>query len=92
MKAVIVWFMCFRFMFASLHILRLNVWDFLYEKYQLMSQNSNHSNEQALHADDVGYNWRCTVSGLIYIMCCEQRKATPTIKKVIDNFGTYSVM
>jgi len=77
MEAVIVRCVRLRFMFAALHVLLLNVRDLLYQKYKCLSQNNIHLNEQALQVDDARYDWRCTLSGWIYIMCCVQRKATP---------------
>jgi hypothetical protein len=88
MKAVIVRFVWFGFMFVALHILLVKVWDLLYLKDKCLSQHNIHSDEQVLYVDDAKHDWRCTLSGLIYIMCCEQRKAIPKKNKIIHKAVT----
>jgi hypothetical protein len=48
MEAVIVRCESFRFIFAPLHVLMVNVWDLLYQKYKCLSQNNVHSDKEAL--------------------------------------------
>ena len=78
-KAVIVRSVSFRFIFAMLHVLLVNVWDLLYQKYKCLSQNNIHSDEQTLQVNDTRYDWWCAFSGLIDVEGCVQRKATPSI-------------
>jgi hypothetical protein len=56
MKAAIVRCVRCSFIFAVLHRLLVNVWDLLYQKYQCLSQNDMHSDEQALQADNTRYD------------------------------------
>ena len=79
MKAAVVRCVRFRFMFALLHDLLVNVWDLLYQQYKCLPQHNIHTDEQALQVDDAKYDWRLTLSDWTYIRCCEQQKATPRI-------------
>jgi hypothetical protein len=63
--AAIVRCVRFRFIFAPLHVLLVNVWDLLYQKYKCLSENNIHSDVQDLQVDDDKYDWRCTLSGIL---------------------------
>jgi hypothetical protein len=89
-KAVIGRCMSFRFIFAMLHVLLVNVWDLLYQKYKCLSQNNIHTDEQSLLVDDTRYHWLDLCGGLCAMKSYSQYLENYwSVRKVIS-FVSYS--